>query len=234
MIFTKIPIFITVRGHNAEEIIKNKECLKFSYVFIKEQNLFNQTFIISDNINIINYAKDLGFKHTIHYACRSERDIKYLEYLATYTYSIENNYHPDWIILLNVNQLFKNSSLLYDCIRNIDSKYDVIASYTEISNKNKFYINKENNKIINGQNKSSLLSNDIIREKMIDAAIYAVRTEFAFSCMEYEDPSIKFWSGKFKFFKNKTLYTDIYSIKDIQKFYNIRKVLDAVNEIIAI
>ena len=33
--------------------------------------------------------------------------VKYLEYLATYRYGVEHNYHPDWIILLNINQLIK-------------------------------------------------------------------------------------------------------------------------------
>ena len=35
----KIPIFITARGHNDNVFKKNKEALKFSYVFIRNQNM---------------------------------------------------------------------------------------------------------------------------------------------------------------------------------------------------
>lgn len=39
-IVSKIPIFITVRGNNQEVFDRNKECLKFSYVFINKIDLF--------------------------------------------------------------------------------------------------------------------------------------------------------------------------------------------------
>ena len=39
---------------------------------------------------MIAYAKKLGFLNTIHYACGSDKDLKYLEYLATYRYAVEN------------------------------------------------------------------------------------------------------------------------------------------------
>ena len=39
-IVSKIPIFITVRGNNNEVFEKNKECLKFSYVFINKIDMF--------------------------------------------------------------------------------------------------------------------------------------------------------------------------------------------------
>ena len=56
---------------------------------------------------MLNYAKELGFSNLIHYPCGNEKDLLYLEYLATYRYGVENEYYPDWIILLNVRQLFK-------------------------------------------------------------------------------------------------------------------------------
>ena len=105
---SQIPIFITVRGYDKEIVNKHKEALKYAYLFIKEQDLFSQTYIISDNKNdILEYAKKLGFINIIHYPCGSKKDLKYLEYLATYRYGVENNYHPDWIILLNINQAFQ-------------------------------------------------------------------------------------------------------------------------------
>ena len=58
---SNIPIFITARGHNTNEYNKNKEALKFSYIFISELNLFDQTYIISDNIELLDFAIKLGF-----------------------------------------------------------------------------------------------------------------------------------------------------------------------------
>lgn len=226
---SNIPVFITVRGNTKEIVEKNKEALKFTYLFIKEQDLFNQTYIISDNKeDILEYAKQLGFTNTIFYPCGSHKDLKYLEYLATYRYGVEHNYYPDWIILLNINQLFISSKLIADCITNIDDKYDVVASYTEISNRSHFFVDEA----LNTENKNThLLSSEYDRVKMVDAAIYAIKTDFAFSCMEYDDPSSHFWNGKIKYFRNNSIYTDIYDIKDIYKYYNIRETLNKVSQI---
>lgn len=226
-IVSKIPIFITVRGNTEEIFNKNKECLKFQYVFIKKINLFKQTYIISDNKEMIKYAKELGFLNTIHYACGSDKDIKYLEYLSTYRFAVENNYKPDWIILLNVNQIFKFTSLLVDCINNIDDNYDVIASYTEISNKSHFFV--KNNEI--SQKEKHKLSSEYDRQKMCDSIIYAIKCRFAFECMEYDDPSEHFWNGNIKYFKNNSLYTDIYEFNDITKYYKIGEIIDEVKKI---
>ena len=228
-IVSRIPIFITIRGNNEELVKKHKEALKFAYLFIKEQGLFDQTYIISDNkIDILDYAVKLGFKHTIHYPCGSNKDLKYLEYMATYRFGVENNYHPDWIILLNINQLFLSKSIIADCITHIDDKCDVVASYTEISNRSHFFVDEALNK----EDKDvHLLSSEYDRVKMVDAAIYAVKTEFAFSCMEYDDPSKHFWNGKITYFKNNSVYTDIYNIEDIYKYYNIREKLNEVAKI---
>lgn len=223
IMITKIPIFITARGHNKEEFDKNKECLKFAYIFISKQNLFDQTFIISDNKELLDYALKLGFTKTIHYECKNSNDIKYLEYLATYTYGKENNYYPDWIIILNINQIFRSYSLISDCINNIDDNYDIITSYTEINNKSHFFISTlEKDK----HNLSHLLSNELDIQHMADASIYAVRSKFAFECMEYDDPSEHFWKGRIKFFKNKSVYVDIRNIDHIKQYYNIRNVLN--------
>ena len=222
-----IPIFITVRGHNDNEFNKNKEALKFSYLFIKQFNLFNQTYIISDNKDMLEYAKTLGFINLIHHQCKDDKEIRYLEYLATHKYAVDNNYYPDWIILLNVNQLFKNNSLLIDCITNIDNNYNIIASYTEMTDKSKFFID-DNMEIKNKYKREHLLSSEANKVKVIDNSIYAVKTSFAFECMNYEDPSEHFWNTKIKYFKNNSLTTNIYTLKDIQKYY---KILDIVNEI---
>ena len=225
---SKIPIFITVRGNNKKIYEQNKEALKFSYLFIKDENLFSQTYIISDNKDLLEYANSLGFINLIHYPCGSEKDVKYLEYFATYRYSVEHEYYPDWIILLNINQIFKGYTIIADCINNIDDRYDVIASYTEISDRSHFFVDEA----LNTENRNHhLLSSEHHRVKMVDAAIYGVKTSFAFSCMEYDDPSQHFWEGKIKYFKNKSIYTDIYDLNDIKKYYIVGDIINKIKEL---
>lgn len=219
---SNIPIFITVRGNTSEVFNTNKEALKFSYLFIKNLNLFPQTYIISDNKEMLEYAKDLSFTNLIYYPCGTEKDLLYLEYLATYRYSVEHEFYPDWFILLNVRQLFKQVSLLRDCISNIDDKYDVVASYTAISNKSHFFVDEALSD--KNQDYSHLLTSRHHRVKMTDSAIYAVKTSFAFECMKHDDPSEYFWKfGKIKYFENNSLYTDIFNINDIYKIYDAAK-----------
>lgn len=231
-IVAQIPIFITARGNNENIFIQNKEALKFSYIFIKGQNLFDQTYIISDNKEMLDYAKHIGFTKFIHYPCGSEKDVKYLEYLATYRFSVENNYKPDWIIILNINQIFKCYNLIADCIRNIEYKYDVVASYTEISNRSHFFVDEAlNSEEYKNDEDLHLLTSEHQRVKMVDACIYAVRTDFAFECMEFDDPSTHFWKGKIKYFKNCSVYTDIYDINDINKYYKVGELLNEVKQL---
>ena len=230
MIISKIPIFITVRGNTKEVFETNKESLKFSYLFIKNMNLFSQTYIISDNKKMLEYAEALGFTNTIYYPCGNTKDLLYLEYLATYRYGVENSYYPDWIILLNVGQLFKNVSLLRDCISNIDEKYDIVASYTTISNKSHFFVDES---LTNKEDiQTHQLSSKHHRVKMVDAAIYAVKSKFAFECMEYDDPSEHFWKHrKIKYFKNSSLYTDIFNLDDVYKYYEAAKTVEEIKKL---
>ena len=227
---SKIPIFITVRGNNIETFETNKEALLFSYLLIKNLNLFSQTYIISDNKDMLTYAQELGFTNLIHYPCGNEKDLLYLEYLATYRYGVEHEYYPDWIILLNVRQLFKQASLLRDCINNIDDKYDVVASYTDISNKSQFFVDEalaDKEKI-----QPHLLTSKYHRVKMVDATIYAIKSKFAFECMTCDDPSEHFWkAGKIKYFKNNSLYTDIFTIDDIYKYYDAADIIKEVKKL---
>ena len=76
-----------------------------------------------------------------------------------------------------------------------------------------------------------LLSSEYDRVKMVDASIYAVKSDFAFSCMEFDDPSTHFWSGKIKYFKNNSIYTDIYTIDDITKYSRVYEILNQVKDI---
>ena len=81
------------------------------------------------------------------------------------------------------------------------------------------------------QNKSHLLSSVHHRVKMVDSAIYAVKTSFAFECMEYDDPAEHFLNGKIKFFKNNSLYTDIFNIDDIYKYYGAADTIEKIKEV---
>lgn len=227
IIVPQIPIFITARGNNAEAIERNKEALKFNYIFINEMNLHNQTYIISDNKDMLIYAKKLGFVNFIYYECKTERDINYLDYLGIYDFYKKTGYKPDWFILMAIGQLFKDNTLLYNCIRNIDSQYDIVASYTEISNRQSFFI--KDDKI---SSTGHMVTHERDRQKMIDAAIYAINSDFALKCItsEYDDPSITFWNGRIKYFENTSVYSDVLTYKDILKYEKVADRIKQVNE----
>lgn len=67
---------------------------------------------------------------------------------------------------------------------------------------------------------------------MTDATIYAIKSKFAFECMKYDDPSEHFWKeGKIKYFENNSLYTDIFNIDDIYKYYGAADVIAEVKKL---
>jgi len=222
-----IPLFITARGNDIQAVKRNKEALKYAYVFIRRMNLFSQTWIVSDSEKMLEYAKKLGFTNTFHQPCLDEKDIAYLDYIALYNFHKKTNLKPDWFLLIALNQLFKTERLIIDCIKNIDYNYDVIASYTDVTNRGSFFI--EHGEIVT---KSHLVTHERDRRHMIDAAIYAIKSDFAIKCMtSQKDPSVVFWNGKIKYFRNESLYTDIYSVEDIYKFGYISDILNEVKYI---
>jgi len=224
MILAKIPIFITARGNDEIAIKRNEEALKYAYVFIKEMNLFIQTWIISDNEEMLQYAKKLGFYNTFYNPCKNEDEIAYLDYIGIYNFYLQKKYKPDWFILLALNQLFRNPQLISDCIKNIDDNFDVVASYTDITNRSSFFIDDQNDLAENHP-----ITHVRDRKKMIDAAIYAIKADFAIKCMENkDDPSKIFWLGKIKYFKNNSLYTDICSYDDIKKYEYVGYIINKV------
>lgn len=224
---SRIPIFIVARGNNELKYQKNHEALKYSYVFISNMSLLEQTYIISDNKQMLEYAKRLGFKHTFYQECKNINDLRYLEYNAICNFHITNNYEPDWFIILSIDGLFVNSKLISECIKHIDYNYDVITSYTEISDRSKFLLD-DNFKLESGVKR---ITNDKQRRKMADSTIYAIKSSFAKECMQSEDPAIHFWEGKFIFFKNPSLLTDIYEYEDITKFSYIGDIIEKVKQI---
>lgn len=224
---SKIPIFIAARGNNEMKIKKNRCALKFSFVFIRRMGLLDQTYIISDNQNMIDFAKRLGFKHAIFQECNSQKEVRYIEYNAIYNFYLKYKYKPDWFILLSIDALFMNTKLISECIRNIDYNYDVITSFTEISNRSNFFLN-ENGELDKNTHR---ITNEKDRRKMADATIYAINTDFAISCMKSEDPAVAFWNGKIKFFKNQSVRTDINEIGDIHKYAYIGEIIDEVKQL---
>jgi len=222
-----IPIFIVARGNNDKKIKKNKCALKFSFINIKKMGLINQTYIVSDNQLMLDFAKRLGFTNTIYRQCNNDKELKYLEYISLYEFNKKYKLDPDWFMILSIDELFLNTKLIMDCIKNIEYKYDVVTSYTEISNRSHFFLN-DKGELDRGVHR---ITNEKDRKKMADAAIYAIKTKFANECMMADDPAVHFWEGKFKFFQNASIYTDINDSGDIQKFSYIGEIIQEVKQL---
>lgn len=225
---SKIPIFASIKCNCDDNILMNKEALKYFYVLINDMCLFDQTYIISNNQEILDYAKELGFNNIIYQECKNKVELLYLDYIGIYNYYKLTGYKPDWILVVPSIQLFINKDVIYDCIRNIDDEYDAVLSYTWITNKSNYFL--INNKL---STHGHLLSNEKDRQKMVDSAIYAVKTDFAIHCMEQQDkdPATIFWEGKFNFFENTSIYTDIVSLSDIKKYEHINHILNEVEKL---
>ena len=230
IIAPKIPIFITARGNNSQALDRNTEALKYASILISDMGLFGQTYIISDNDDLLKHAKKLGFINIIYQPCGNEDDVAYLDYIGIYNFYRKTGCKPDWFILLALNQIFKDNTLIYNCIRNIDNSYDIVASYTEISDRSSFFIYDD--KIVST---GRLITHERKRQKMIDAAIYAIKSDFAVHIMEARneghDPSSLFWQGKIKFFENTSIYTDIVNLSDIRKYEKTEDILNKVKQI---
>ena len=49
--------------------------------------------------------------------------------------------------------------------------------------------------------------------------------------MKYDDPAEHFWNGNIKYFQNNSLYTDIFNIDDIYKYYDAADTIEKIKEV---
>lgn len=209
-----IPILIPVKGVSKRCPNKNSKLLPYAVKFLMEQNCMKNAVVISDDSQLISLAQKYGLSTFFE---MREDDQDELTSCCKY---LQNTKHEAFI-LLPVTQPFKSKELIQDCIlmyEKVKDEIDFITSYTEVTNRECFYINT-NGKTPSFLNKQMVRKGEsCVTTQMIDGAIYMIKTRFIQQINSADNTNKAFWSGKFKCINNQAPFMDIDSLDDMNKF----------------
>ena len=224
-----IPIFVIARGEDVQTEHCTMELLPFTYAFLKINQVINKCYIVSSSIKVLDFAKQLGFVNT-HYFNEND-DLRDIEFLGPQDCTITHKMEWDWCIVLQVNQIFYDPDLLLNVITKINEKYDFITSYNVIWDNHEYLL--DNNLNFVDDNQINELSNykTMVRNKVLDNAIFCLKNEFAKKCAESKNPRQVLWSGKKLLIYNDVEYHPIYDNLDITNIHIANFIFTKTNEI---
>jgi len=214
-----IPILIPIKGISKRCPDKNRKLLPFTIKFITDQNCTNNTFVISDSSDLLKLAKSYGLNTYLE--VREEGQDELIS-----CYNFIKNYQYDVFVLLPVTQPFRDKYLLQKCCslyrKTINEEIDFITSFTEVSNRERFYLDfkndiptfKNGHTVRKGESCSSIT--------MIDGAIYMIKTDFIRKTALSQNTNCSFWNGRFRCVYNKAPFMDVDIESDMENIELLR------------
>ena len=207
-----MTIFITVKGTSIRCPNKNKILLPYTLNKIKD--LYINIIVITDSMEIQAICNDYNVN------CYIENKSKQLdEFNSIYSYLVDTNELENIkeFILLPVTQPLCNIETINNVINAELDEYDLITTYTYISNRSIFLLNDDNSYMYDSYERKGSLCK---QTKMIDGCIYKLSTEFLIKVIKSNESNHIFWNeSKIKFIENTSdFFLDIDEKKDFYIF----------------
>lgn len=206
-----IPILIPMKGISQRCPEKNRKLLPFTVHFLAAQNCINNAIVISDSPYLLNYARKFGLKTYLEVRNEGQDEL-----VSCYNF-IKDTEHEAFI-LLPVTQPFREKNLIHKCYslftKSID-EIDFITSFTEIQNRDRFYLNIQD-EIPSFKNCYTDKKGEACTTiPMIDGAIYMIKTEFIRKVVSSYNTNNAFWNARFRCVKNDAPFMDVDTLKEM-------------------
>ncbi len=216
---SKLPILIPIKKKSRRCPGKNKILLPFTAHYLKQQKIIRNAVVISDSPELLNFATSLGFISTFLEVRTSTQDE--LTSCCNFTKSTAIKE----FVLLPVTHPFRDNDLISKCY-NLYLKekehIDFITSFTEINNREQFYLKISDNNPFFLKEQINRKGNLCKNTPMIDGSIYLIKSSFIEKVACSKDPNAAFWGGNFKCVKNIAPFMDIDTISDLDSFNFLR------------
>lgn len=207
--------YITVKGVSVRCPRKNHTLLPYVLAYARE--LFDVV-VITDDDELESIAKEYGVK-----VYRDKNTHKISEFHAIYGYLAEHGKLDldDEFVILPVTQPLRTEHTM-KVVRNLDmTGYDVVTTYTVVSNRGIFLLNEDNTFKTESYNRKGCMCKE---EKMADGSMYRMRNTFLRDIVESEDTNHELWHSRLLWVENThPMFLDVDTPKDLRFFNTIRE-----------
>lgn len=210
MMEKKYPILIPAKNISTRLPNKNKKLLPYTTRWLGEDR--NRAILLSDSLDLLEFGIDLGIS--------GQLITNQLGEIPTMLDWIEKEeYLGDWIIHLPLPQPLRYSNLLLDLdnFKNPEN-FDFITSYTWLPKRPIFEIDEDGKFITESSERMGKLCS---KSRVLDGAIYLIKTSWIKECCKFDNWNSKFWSGKIGLVENNVPILDIDWESDLDMFNNI-------------
>jgi CMP-N-acetylneuraminic acid synthetase len=207
--------YITVKGVSVRCPRKNHTLLP--YVLAYARNLFDVV-VITDDDELVSIAKEYGVE-----VYKDKNTHKISEFHAIYGYLAEQGKldKDEEFVILPVTQPLRNEYSM-KTVRDLDmTEYDVVTTYTVVSNRSIFLLNEDNTFKVDSYNRKGCMCKE---EKMADGSMYRMRNTFLRDIVESGDTNHAFWHSRIMFVENThPMFLDVDTPRDLEIFNIIRE-----------
>lgn len=207
--------YITVKGVSVRCPRKNHTLLPYVLAYARE--LFDVV-VITDDDELEGIAKEYG---VAVYKDRNTHKIS--EFHAIYGHLAEQGKldKDEEFVLLPVTQPLRTEETM-KAVRDVDmTGYDVVTTYTVVSNRSIFLLNEDNTFKVDSYNRKGCMCKD---EKMADGSMYRMRNTFLRDIVESGDTNHEFWHSRLLWVENThPIFLDVDTPKDLKIFNLIRE-----------
>lgn len=207
--------YITVKGTSARCPRKNHTLLP--YVLDYARKLFDVV-VITDDDELEGIAKEYGVE-----VYKDKNTHKISEFHAIYGLLAEQGKldKDEEFVILPVTQPLRTEHTV-KAVRDLDmTGYDVVTTYTVVSNRGIFLLNDDNTFKVESYNRKGCMCKE---EKMADGSMYKMRNTFLRDIVESEDTNHAFWHSKILWVENtQPMFLDVDTPRDLELFNIIRE-----------
>jgi CMP-N-acetylneuraminic acid synthetase len=207
--------YITVKGTSVRCPRKNHTLLPYVLAYARE--LFDVV-VITDDDELEGIAKEYGVE-----VYKDKNTHKISEFHAIYGYLAEQGKldEDEEFVILPVTQPLRNEYSM-KTVRDLDmTEYDVVTTYTVVSNRSIFLLNEDNTFKVDSYNRKGCMCPT---EKMADGSMYKMRNLFLRDIVESEDTNHEFWHSRILWVENThPMFLDVDTPKDLRIFNTIRE-----------
>lgn len=207
--------YITVKGVSVRCPRKNHTLLPYVLAYARE--LFDVV-VITDDDELEGIAKEYGVE-----VYKDKNTHKISEFHAIYGYLAEQGKldKDEEFVILPVTQPLRNEYSM-KTVRDLDmTEYDVVTTYTVVSNRSIFLLNEDNTFKVDSYNRKGCMCKD---EKMADGSMYKMRNLFLRDIVESEDTNHEFWHSRILWVENThPMFLDVDTPRDLELFNIIRE-----------